>query len=58
MEKEMLRIEMVCEECGNRTKMKFVERKNEYLIYKCPICDAMHKLSERDIEKKTEEEMS
>lgn len=57
MNNEMSEIEAFCNECKEETRMRFVKREGEYLVYECSVCDSTHEFSEQDIEKNVEEEM-
>lgn len=46
----------VCETCGEKTRMRFVDRKGEYYIYECSTCESNVELPIEEVEEKTEEE--
>ncbi len=45
-----------CNECESKTRMKFVKREDEYLIYECSLCSHKEELSEAEMEEKLSEE--
>lgn len=55
MEENFPEYEEVCDECGQRTKMKFVERNGEFLVYECSVCGNKEELSKEEVEEKFEE---
>lgn len=57
MDEKLSEIKEFCEECEEKTKMRFVKRENEYLIYECSVCDSEQEFLEHKIRKKVEEEM-
>ncbi len=45
-----IEIEKFCDECREKTKMRYVENENEYLIYECSVCDSEYRFLRQDIE--------
>lgn len=57
MREEMLDVMEYCEECGEETKMKFVERDEEYLVYECSVCGSQEEFLEENLKNDIEEEI-
>ncbi len=43
-------IERFCDECREKTKMRFVENDKEYLIYRCSVCDSEFRFLTEEID--------
>ncbi len=55
MEDENLDFKDYCEECGKKTRKRFIERKDEYMIYECSLCGNNEEIPREEVEEKTEE---
>ena len=49
-------IEESCDECGNKTRMKFMESENDYLVYKCSVCSSEQRFLREQIRQDYDEE--
>lgn len=54
---EKMEINKFCEECREKTQMKFIKRKGEYLLYECSVCDSVHEFTEQDLGEDMEEDL-